>query len=76
MYDRIQVLLDHDADINGVTPTMALVKERGNNAERHLQEERRLPGPKREAWDLAAGHSDDGDLCDARFGAACLRQSR
>jgi hypothetical protein len=49
VYDRIQALQDHDADINGVTPAMALVEERDSDAERHLQEERCLSGPKHEA---------------------------
>jgi hypothetical protein len=76
VYDKIQALLDHDTAINGATPTVALIEERDSDAEWHLQEERCIPCPKREAWDPAAGHGDDGDLRDARSGAACLRRSR
>ena len=76
VYDKIQALLDHDTAINCTTPNVALIGERGSDAEWHLQEERRIPGTKREAWDPAVGHGDDGDLRDARSGAACLRRSR
>jgi hypothetical protein len=68
-----QALIDDHAAVDGAAPAVALVGERGGDAERHLREERRLPGPEREARDPADGHGDDGALGDARGEAERVR---